>query len=275
LAVRRCFLYGVSSTKERLMHYDPTDIRPYPARIATNIGWVRGALSLPGEISILELLNGHDGLLRVTGAWLPSRRERIEFFAVRVGSISLVLPGDHTGDQTAAVAAARHRMANPMPMRRVLLLLDKISVVGSVALGQRARVSDVFAAGRSFVRIEGATISADRGGGNADHLDTVPELFVNVARVHGIADLDGELDPISQTVIPASAESLAAIGKRVVPPRRKTDPGLAVPQSPSPSARTSGGYFGSVPVRGAPDRRAAPSPEPTLANDADAPFRRG
>lgn len=241
------------------MHIDPTDLHPYPARIGTNIGWVRGALAVPGHMNVLELLNSHDGLLRVKDAWLPSRKERLEFFAVRVGSISLVLPGDHTGDMRKAAEQAKLRVTHPLPTRRVLLLLDKVSVTGTVVTPGRGRVSDVFAAGRSFVRVEGASIHVDRGGGQTDLLDTVPELFVNVARVHGIADLDGSMDPISQTVIPASPESLAAIGQRA-PRRRTTDPGPAF----AAAARTTS----SVP------RRPTPLPEPT-STDRDTPFRRG
>ena len=74
----------------------------FPARLATNVGWVRGSLMVPERQRVLDVLNHHDGLLRLTDAFLPARKEHLGFFAVRVSSVSLVAPGAGTGDQRHA-----------------------------------------------------------------------------------------------------------------------------------------------------------------------------
>jgi hypothetical protein len=179
----------------------------YPARLATNVGWVRGSLILPERQRVLDVLNGHDGLLRLVDTFLPARKEHMEFFAVRVGSVSLVLPGATTGDQRQSVAEARAAIAAAaVPQRKVLLLLDKVSVKGTVAMVGKNRVSDLFTGARSFVRVEGASLQAERGGGQSDLIDHFPEVFVNVARVHGIADVDSEehAEAVSATRVPRS-----------------------------------------------------------------------
>lgn len=162
----------------------------FPARLATNVGWVRGSLMVPERQRVLDVLNHHDGLLRLTDAFLPARKEHLDFFAVRVGSVSLVAPGAGTGDQRHAATEARARMLTvDVPQCKVLLMLDKVSVVGTVAMIGRSRVSDLFTGVSSFVRVEGASLQAERGGGQSDLIDFFPEVFVNVARVHGLAEV--------------------------------------------------------------------------------------
>jgi hypothetical protein len=219
---------------------DPA-LHQMPARIATNIGWIRGCIVLSGDDQLLDVLNRHDGLLRVVDAVVPSRRERLPFFAVRVSSVSLVLPGERTGDQRAAAAEARQRIASGVPHGRVLLLLDKVSVSGAVALVGKRRVSDVFASGRSFVRVDGASIQLEHGGGQADLLDTVPEVYVNVTRVHGIADLDQHGDGASALAAelagaPARAAAAAARPRGGRP--EAATPAAATPRVPDLRAPT-------------------------------------
>lgn len=161
----------------------------YPARLASNLGWVRGHIELPPRRSVLDALNDHDGMLRVVNAYLSGRREHVGDLDLRVAAVSLVLPGDVTGDQRSAIAEARARIATPLPRRRVLLMLDRVSIVGTVQVRDGARVWDAMRASHSFVRVEGAAIHAERGGGQSDLVDTLPELYVNVDRIHGISEV--------------------------------------------------------------------------------------
>ena len=51
-------------------------------------------------------------------------------------------------------------------------------------------------ASHSFVRVEGAAIHAERGGGQSDLVDTLPELYVNVDRIHGISEVGDKVDSV-------------------------------------------------------------------------------
>lgn len=171
------------------MHATTGDRTRYPARVASTLGWIRAHIELPARRGVLDALNDHDGMLQLCDAYLAGRREHLGDFDLRVSSISLVLPGDVTGDQSAAIAEARLRIATPLPRRRVLLMLDRVSIIGSVQVREGVRVWQAMRALHSFVRVEGAAVHAERGGGQSDLVDTLPELFVNVDKVHGISEI--------------------------------------------------------------------------------------
>lgn len=181
-------------------------------RLATDLGWIRGTLTMPTDQSLERTLNGQDGLMRLSDVVVPSRKERLDFLAVRTRVVSLVLP---EADPVTAHASRRvSNIAASHRERSVLAMLAKVSVNGKVRLHNHARVSDVFASGQQFFRFTAASIFADRGPGQSDLLDTVDEVYVNLDKILGISDLDGSPTAPPPRVVPASPEALAAIRRR-------------------------------------------------------------
>ncbi len=213
----------------------------FQVRIATDMGWIRGALSLPPGRALLETLNAHQGLLYLRGVTVPGSRERLDTFAVRVASISLVLPAEAAGDPLARTPVTRSRLAAPPRPRRVVLAFERFQVSGTADLAGRSRLTEAFSSGRSFVRLDGAILEPRRTGEATERVETLPEVYVNVARTHGFAEFDDEAPQLAPNIVGAHPDTLAALGLPVVP-NAALHGGAADARSAGAQARTSGGF---------------------------------
>ena len=150
--------------------------RQIDVTVFTPTGWLRGALALPKEQSILAHFEEKVPFFKLTGVSLPMEGVPVPFLALRRDAALIVVPEasvrPHTGGETSE--------------RPVTCLLSQGVVSGNIDVLVQDRLSDYLLSHDGFLTVRDATIRTQ----GEDHVrGPFGMVILNAKSVVGVAEL--------------------------------------------------------------------------------------
>jgi hypothetical protein len=151
--------------------------RTIPARVLTPAGWISGTFHLAKLHSFTDFLSANTPFYTLTSAVLPAAKAPVRFIGLRRSAARVILP---LCDEANLLLVPPQ---NETDEHRVHCLLEAGSLIGTLAVKKRLRLSDFLSHQTGFVMLRDCALGEAR--------TAAPLAFVNAQSLVGMGEIAG------------------------------------------------------------------------------------